>query len=126
MGPESVKIKSFVAALYAVAVVAVPLLSGDHVPSPAQWVQIVIAALTAVLVYLVPLVPTAPWLKSAVGALLAGAQVLVTVIDNGVTGNDYLVIAFAVAGALGIVLAPATSPATDTAVGWGSDARVGA
>lgn len=116
--------KALVAALYAIAVTAVPLLSGNHTPSPAEWVQIVIAALTAVTVYLVPLVPSAPWVKTAVGALLAGAQVLVTVIDNGVAGNDYLVIAFAVAGALGITLAPAESPRTGTAVGWGSDTPV--
>lgn len=112
--------KAWIAALYAVAVVAVPLF--DHgQPTSTEWVQIVLAALTAVTVYLVPLVPAYPWIKSAVGALTAGAQVLVTVIDGGVNGNDVLMIVFAAAGALGIALAPAASPATNTAVGWGTD-----
>lgn len=117
----NVKGKAIVAALYAVAVVAVPLLTGNHVPNAAEWTQIIIAALTAATVYVVPIVPEFPWVKSAVGALLAGAQVLVTVIGDGVNGNDVLMIVFAIAGALGIVLAPAASPRTGTSVGWGGD-----
>ena len=112
--------KAIIAWLYAVAVIAVPLLSGNHTPSPAEWVQIAIAAVTGLGVYITPLIPQAAWAKSAIGAILAGLQVLVTVIDGGVSGNDVLMIAFAVAGALGIVLAPATS-ANGVRVGWGSD-----
>ena len=115
--------KAIVAALYAAAVVAVPLLEGNHVPSPAEWVQIVIALLTAVTVYVVPVVKGAAWVKTVVGALLAVAQVLVTVINDGINGNDALMIVFALAGALGIALAPADSTGlrSGTAVGWGSD-----
>lgn len=115
--------KAIIAALYAAAVVAVPLFEGNHVPSPAEWVQIVIAVLTAVTVYVVPIVRGAAWVKTTVGVLLAAAQVLVTVINDGLSGNDVLVIVFAVAGALGIALAPADSTGTPngTRVGWGSD-----
>jgi hypothetical protein len=116
--------KAVVAALYALAVVAVPLLEGNHVPSSTEWTQIIIAALTAVAVYIVPLTSEYPWIKSAIGALLAGAQILVTVVGDGINGNDVLMIAFAVAGALGIVLAPAATARTDTAVGWGSDSEI--
>ncbi len=115
--------KAIVAFLYAVAVVAVPLFSNNHVPSPTEWVQILIALVTALGVYITPLVPGATWTKSAIGAALAGLQVLVTVIDGGVDGNDLLLITFAVASALGIILAPAASP-NGAAVTWGSDSEL--
>lgn len=118
----NVKGKAVIAFLYAVAVVLVPVLSGDNpAPRPDEWVQIVIALVTAGAVYLAPLAPGATWVKSAIGALLAGLQVLTTAIVGGVDGNDVLMIVVAVTGALGIVLAPAASPSTSTAVGWGSD-----
>jgi len=106
--------------VYAVAVVAVPLFSGDKHIDPSEGVAIGIAVCTAALTYLVPLVPSAPWVKTAVGAVLAGLQVATTVIIGGVDGNDVMLIAAAVLGALGIALAPAVST-TGTGVGWGSD-----
>lgn len=114
--------KTIFAALYALAVIAVPFFDRgfDQPPTPTEWVQIVIAILGVITVYFVPLVKGHTWIKSGVGAATAGAQVLVTLIDNGVNGNDALMIAFAVAGALGITLAPAESD-TGVAVGWGSD-----
>lgn len=116
--------KSLVAFLYAVAVVATPLFSGDHHIDPSEAVAIGIAACTAALTFLVPLVPSAPWTKTAIGAVLAGLQVATTAIVGGIDGNDMLLIAFAVLSFLGIAVAPADSPRTATAVGWGSDARV--
>ena len=107
--------KSIVAAIYAVAVVAVPLFSGDNHVDPSEGVAIAIAVCTAVLTYLAPLAPGARWVKTAVGAVLAGLQVLTTVIVGGVDGNDWLLIAFAVGSFLGIAVAPAMSPVTGTA-----------
>lgn len=101
--------KSIVAFLYAIAVVAVPLASGDHHIDPGEGVAIAIAVCTAALTYLVPLVPGARWAKTAVGAVLAGLQVATTVIVGGVDANDWLLIGFAVASFLGIAVAPATS-----------------
>lgn len=115
--------KSIVAALYAVAVVAVPFWSGDHHVDPSEGVAIAIAVCTALLTYLVPLVPSARWTKAAIGAVLAGLQVLTTVIVGGVDANDVLLIAFAVASFLGIAVAPATSPATGTSSGVGTSTR---
>ncbi len=115
--------KSIVAFLYALAVTIIPFVDGGRRPSPAEWVSIVIAAVTAVSVYLTPLIPQAPWAKTAVGAVLAGAQILVTVIDGGVTGSDALLIVVAVAAAVGIQLAPARST-NGVAVPWGSDGPV--
>ncbi len=101
--------KSIVAALYAVAVVAVPFFSGDHHVDPSEGIAIAIAVCTAILTYIAPLVPTARWVKSAVGAVLAGLQVAATAIVGGVDGNDWMLIAAAAIGALGIAIAPATS-----------------
>jgi len=114
--------KSIIAFLYAVAVTAVPLLSGDHKPSPVDWVTIAIAAVTAVSVYIAPIIPQAPWTKTAIGATLAGLNVLVTLVgaDWHLSGNAILTVAFAVMAALGIQLAPAAS-ANGAAVGAGSD-----
>jgi hypothetical protein len=109
--------KSIVAFVYAVAVVAVPFFSGDHHVDPSEGVAIAIAVCTAALTYLVPLAHRATWTKTAIGAVLAGLQVLTTVIVGGVDGNDWLLIAFAVASALGISLAPAISPTTGARTG---------
>lgn len=109
--------KSIVAAIYAVAVVAIPLATGDGHIDPAEGVTIATAIATAALTYLVPLVPSAPWTKTAVGAVLAGLGVLSTVIGDGIDANDMLLVAASVLGAVGITLAPAISPATGTAAG---------
>jgi hypothetical protein len=111
------------AALYAVAVVVVPLVSDDHHISGPEAVAIAIAVCTALLTYIIPLVPSAPWTKTAVGAVLAGLQVLATVLDGGVSGNDWLLILAAVAGAAGIAAAPAISPKTQIASGAGTSLR---
>lgn len=112
--------KSIVAFLYAVAVVAVPLFSGDRHVDPSEWVAIAIAACTAALTFLVPLVPSAPWTKTAIGAVLAGLQVLTTVIVGGVDPNDVMLIVFAVMSFVGIAAAPAVSPKTGTSAGVGA------
>ena len=117
--------KSIVAFLYAVAVVAVPFLSGDNHVDASEGVAIAIAVCTAALTFLVPLAPGAKWTKSAIGAVLAGLQVLTTVIIGGVDGNDIMLIAFAVLSFLGIYIAPArsdTPTGPPVAVSAGSDA----
>lgn len=113
--------KSIVAFLYAVAVVGVPLFTGDHHIDPSEGVAIAIAVCTNGLVWLVPLAPTAKWTKTAIGASLAGLQVVTVVIVGGVDGNDVLLIVFAVLSFLGITIAPAASTKTSARVGWGSD-----
>lgn len=116
--------KAIFAALYAIAVTAVPFFEGSgREPSPAEGVQIAIAVVTAFGVYITPLIRGAAWTKTAVAVALAALQVLVTVIVDGVSGNDVLMIAFAIAGALGIAVSPAASD-NGVAVGWGRDTAV--
>ena len=113
--------KTVIAFLYALALLIVPFVDGHHAPDRSEWVSIAIGAVTAFSVYLVPLVSGYAWIKSAVGATLAGLNVLVTVINGPITGADVIMIGVAVAGALGIYLAPAASPKTGVKVTAGSD-----
>jgi hypothetical protein len=57
----------------------------------------------------VPVHPEWPWAKTAVAALLAALNVLVTVIAHGVSAYDVTEIVLAVLTALGVGVAPAVS-----------------
>jgi hypothetical protein len=115
--------KSIIAFLYAVAVAALPQLTGDRNVDPAELVAVAIAITAAVATYLVPLVPSMPGIKTVVAAVLAGLQIAATLIlDGTLATDDVLLIAATVLGALGIAVAPAESK-TGVAVGWGSDTR---
>jgi hypothetical protein len=114
--------KAIVAFLYAVAVAALPQLTGDRNVSAAEAVAIAIAITTAVGVYLVPLAPSMPGVKTAVAAVLGALQIAATLIlDGALDANDIMLIAATFLGALGIAVAPAES--RNVAVGWGSDGR---
>jgi hypothetical protein len=117
--------KSILAVLTAAVVVAYQALSGDQNIEPAEWVSIAIAGITAVGVYLVPLAPQAKWSKSAVAAVLAVLQVLTTAILGGIGTDEILLMLITAAGAIGVYVAPATSPTPagvpDVVVTAGSD-----
>lgn len=114
--------KAVAAVIYAALTAAYQISAAGGVPDATGWVQIGIAGVTAVGVYLVPLAPSAPWTKTAVAVVLAALQVLVTVVAGGVDTNELLMIAIAVFGALDIRNAPAES--ADSAVGYGKDEHV--
>lgn len=117
--------KSLVAVLTAAIVVAYQALHGDNHIDPVEWVSIVIAFVTALGVYVVPLSPYAKWAKTAVAVTLAVLQVLVTAILGGVGGDELLLMLITAAGAVGVYVAPATTetPAgePDVVVSAGSD-----
>lgn len=115
--------KAIAAFLVAVALVAVPLASGDHHIDPSEGVVIAIAVCNNGLVWLVPLAPGARWTKTAIGAALAGLEVATVVIVGGIDANEALMILVAVAGALGISVAPAVSPKSQLAQGAGTSTR---
>ncbi|MGN9809317.1 hypothetical protein ACTMSW_08150 [Micromonospora sp. BQ11] len=100
-------------ALAATAFAAVTTLyvtsSGDGRVDPDEWVAVAIAATSAVGVYVVPLAPRYRWTKTAVAALLAALQVLVTAILGGLRADEWLLMAIAVGQAVGVAAAPATS-----------------
>ncbi|NJP33553.1 hypothetical protein [Micromonospora thermarum] len=101
--------KALAATTFAALTALYATSSGDGVVDPDEWVAIAIAAVSAVGVYVVPLAPRYRWTKTAVAALLAGLQVLATVILGGVDANEWLLIAIAIGQALGVAAAPATS-----------------
>lgn len=114
---------SLIPLVYAVVAVLVPWIDKGVAPTGAEWVQILIGVTLALQVYLVPLVPGHTWVKSAVGAVLAGLGALAVALVGGVTAAEALDIAVYVLAAFGIVLAPAASD-TGVAVGFGGDAQI--
>lgn len=101
--------KAIVAVITAALTVAYAALSGDQHIDAEEWVQIGIAAATAVGVYLVPLAPQYTWGKTAVAVVLGVLQALATVVLGGLDTSEWIVLALAAATALGVVAAPAVS-----------------
>lgn len=99
--------KAWAAVLYAVAI-AVQAAGVDRHVSNVEWVQIGIAAATAVGVYLVPITASYKWIKTGVAMVLAVLQALATVL-LGPHSGDWITILIATAGALLIWVAPATT-----------------
>jgi hypothetical protein len=112
--------KAIFATLYAVAALFVPLVDSGFRPDAEGWTQISIGVATAVITYIVPVIPEAPWAKTFAAIVLLLLQTLVTVIGDGINSADVLMLAFTLAGALGIQIAPATS-ANGVHVNWGKD-----
>jgi hypothetical protein len=113
--------KSIVAFVVLIAITVFEQLSGDHRIDPMEWVQIATALATAAGVYLIPLAPQAPWTKTALAVVLSLLQIATTVVLGGWDFDEIVLTLITAAGALGIAVAPAMSPATRTWVGWGSD-----
>ncbi len=101
--------KAIAATVFAALTALYAVSSGDDRVDPDEWVAIAIATVSAVGVYLVPLAPRYRWAKTAVAALLAGLQVLATVILGGLDADEWLLVLIAVGQALGVAVAPATS-----------------
>jgi hypothetical protein len=99
--------KALVAVLYAAVTAGYQLVSGDGRVDQTEMVSIVIAAVTAIGVYLVPLSPTFKSAKTIIGAVLAVLQVLVTAIIGGIEPGEWMLMAIALCSALGIGFAPA-------------------
>lgn len=100
-----------IAAVVMAVLVAVQTLSTDGI-SPVDWASIVVAGITAVGVWLVPEVEGfLSWAKTAVAVMLAAAQAAVQVADGGIHGYEWLTIAIAALGVLGVSVAPSTSTA---------------
>lgn len=99
------KALAYVAATVLTALAAA--LSGGI--TAAEGVQIAIAGTGAVLVWLVPLHPSWPWAKTAIGVVLAVLNALATVVLGGVDGSEIIGLALTALTALGVTVAPAAS-----------------
>jgi hypothetical protein len=101
--------KALAAVAAAVLAAAYAAMSGDQRIEPDEWVQVAIAAATAVGVYLVPLAPRYRWGKTAVAAILSVLQVLTTVILGGLEPGEWMMLALAALTVAGVGVAPAVS-----------------
>lgn len=82
--------------------------------SQVEGVQIAIAAVTAVAVWLAPNLPGYPWIKTATAALLAALQLGVTLIVDGISSADWSALILA---ALTVVSVGASSSRSEIPVG---------
>jgi hypothetical protein len=101
--------KALFSVVAGVATVVIGARTGDHHIDPSEGAAIVVAAMQLLLVYAVPLNLERKWTKTLIGAVLAAGQVAMTVVLGGIDANDWLLIFTAVAGALGIAVAPAVT-----------------
>lgn len=81
-------------------------LAGDSVVSATEWVNIAILAVGALGVFAAPNVPGAAYTKSILAVLAAVLTVLASAIVGGISTTEWLQIALAGLGALGVYAIP--------------------
>lgn len=81
-------------------------LAGDQMISSAEWVNVAIAGVGAAAVFAAPNVPGANYTKSILAVLAAILVVLNSSISDGVSNEEWLQMALAALGALGVYAAP--------------------
>lgn len=99
--------KAVAAALIAV-LTAVHSMVSDDVVTRAEWIQIAIAVVTAISVYLVPIFEYA-WMKTAIAVVLAALNILVTLIADGVSSGDLVQVLLSALTVIAVGFAPARS-----------------
>lgn len=105
------------AALAAAALTAAAAALTDGAFTAQEGVQVAIAVATAAGVWLVPNLPQHPGIKTALAALLAVLNLAVTFIDGGISTAEWVNLALAALGVLGVGFAPARSAAPYAAGG---------
>lgn len=106
--------KALVAVLMTIVSAIVAGLTGDGIISPTEWINIAIAATTALAVFTAPNVPGAPVTKAALATIMAILTLAVNFIAGGVTLSEWLQFVVAGAGAMSVYLVPNTPPLTTT------------
>jgi hypothetical protein len=84
----------------------------DRVTTP-ELLSLAVTALTAFSVYVVPRAVEAPWLKPAVAAVLAGVNAFQAFLTDGVSKAEWVLVALAILGALGVVVTNGQVPVTE-------------
>jgi len=105
-------VRSYGKALLAVVgaiVVALYNFLNDNTVSVTEMIAIIIAGVTAISVYMVPLTPEWPWMKTAIGVVLVVLNALVIIIVDGVTQQEIWELVIVALTAAGISMAPAVS-----------------
>ncbi len=102
--------KAFAAAALAIVTVVHSVLSDNRIAAQ-EGVQIAIAAVTAISVWLVPALDY-PKMKTVIAMLLAGLNVLTSLIVDGITSADWTQVVIAVFTVAAVGAAPARSDRT--------------
>lgn len=84
----------------------------DNVLTTAELGTACITALSALLVYIVPKVPGALWLKPAIGGALVVVNGIMAALTNGISGSEWVLIALQLLGALGVAATNQHVPVT--------------
>jgi hypothetical protein len=100
--------KAILAVIAMLSMTVLGFINDGHL-DPVEWVQVAVSAVLAINVYLVPLTPEWPWMKTAVAVLMSLLNVLVIVIIGGVNSNEWAQLIVAILTPLGIALTPAIS-----------------
>lgn len=81
-------------------------LTGDSVISPTEWVNVAILGVGACAVFAGPNIPGSAYTKSVLAVLTAVLTVLASVILGGISTTEWIQIAMAALGALGVYALP--------------------
>jgi len=94
--------KTFAAIAATVFSAGVAALTGDNHISAQEWINVSIAFVAAVGVFYVPNAPNAPVAKAVVAALSAALALAVNFIVGGIDLSEWLQLALAALGAVGV------------------------
>lgn len=97
-------------------------LTGDQSISPTEWVNVIIGAVGVLAVYVVPNVSgsAATYAKGIVAALTAVLVLAQSMISDGISGTEWIQLAMAALGALGVVALPGPAPVAGRPVTGGT------
>lgn len=101
--------KALAAVVATVLSALVAALVGDAVITTVEWVNVAIAGTGAAAVFTAPNVPGARYTKSVLAVLTAVLVLLTSVITDGITSTEWLQLALAALGALGVYAIPNAS-----------------
>jgi hypothetical protein len=98
--------KLLTAVAVAILAAAVAAMTGDQYISNVEWINIAIAGVGACSVFAAPNVPHAMFTKTIIAALTAVLAFLVSAITDGVSTSEWLQIGVIAAGAFGVFAIP--------------------
>jgi len=100
--------KSFLAVIAAVLAALAGALTGDQNVDPTEWLNVVILAAGAAAVFTAPNVPGAKNTKVLLAVITAVATAAASLILDGISATDWIQMALAALGAIGVYAAPYT------------------
>lgn len=103
--------KAFAAVVATILSAVVAALTGDGRIDAVEWVNVAILAVGSATVFTAPNVPGAAYTKSVLAVLTAVLTLLTSLVTDGISGTEWMQLALAGLGALGVYAVPNTSAA---------------